>query len=274
MSKIVSVVIPTFNREQVLERAIKSVLDQSYQNIELIVIDDGSTDNTKDICSKFDLKYLYQKNKGVSSARNLGIQNSNGEFISFLDSDDEWHPTKLKKQIELMNLNPELNFIHTNEIWIRNNVRVNAHKKHKKGGGDQFLRSLEFCVISPSTVIVRKEIFETYGFFREDFPVCEDYDLWLKITSQEEVGFIEEELLYKHGGHSDQLSTKYFAMDYWRIKSLKFVLDQNNIDEFKKIELIRVLRAKCEILLKGYTKHNNLENHVEINTILREINDA
>ena len=274
MSKLISVVIPTFNRENVLERAIKSVFNQSYQNFEIIVIDDGSTDNTKEICSKFDLKYIYQENRGVSASRNLGIKYSEAEFVTLLDSDDEWHPTKLEKQINFMNTNPDLNLIHTNEIWFRNNVRVNARKKHKKGGGDQFLRSLEFCVISPSTVMVRKDVFKTYGFFREDYPICEDYDLWLKITSQEQVGFIEEDLINKFGGHSDQLSTKFFAMDYWRIKTLKFILDQNNIDDQKRSELIRILRAKCTILLKGYTKHNNLEHFDEVNSTLRAIDDV
>ncbi len=273
MNSLVSVIIPTFNRAHVLPRAIESVLSQTYKNIELIVVDDGSSDDTKLL--SVGARYFYQENKGVSAARNLGIEKARGEYIAFLDSDDKWHPEKIQKQISFFKKNTHLNLVHTNEVWIRNGVKVNPPKKYKKDGGDQFLRCLNLCVISPSTVMVKATIFDRFGAFREDYPVCEDFDLWLKITAVEEVGFLPEYLIDKYGGDEDQLSSKYFAMDYWRIKSLKDIFDKHSdqkyIDSTKINEVIKTIQSKSRVLLKGYIKHNNLKHFDEINSILREI---
>ncbi len=250
-------------------RAINSVLAQTYKEFELIVVDDGSTDGTKELLSDLDLKYIYTPNKGVSHARNRGVEAANGKWIAFLDSDDEWLPTKLERQIEYLKDNPDCQLVHGEEIWIRNGVRVNQMNKHKKSGGDIFIRSLKLCLISPSAVILRKELLLQMEGFREDFEVCEDYDLWLKITSLYQVGFIKTPILKKYGGHEDQLSRKFFAMDYWRVKSMVWVFGNRDLDTDKKLSLLKVLKKKCEVLLKGYEKHQNLTHFKEVEGYLR-----
>ena len=133
----VSVVIPSFNRSEVLQRALKSVYVQTRQPDEVIVVDDGSTDSTREMLrdSFPDVEYLYQSNQGVSSARNRGIERAKGNWIAFLDSDDEWLPNKLENQQAVVSNNAEIKVCHTEEIWVRNGVRVNQMKKHEKAGG-------------------------------------------------------------------------------------------------------------------------------------------
>ena len=270
----VDVIIPTFNRADCLERAIQSVLKQTYNNFKLYIVDDGSTDQTREVLKAYanDLRVtiLKQVNKGVSSARNLAAINSNSPWISFLDSDDEWLPNKLEKQINFLKLNTTCRFLHSEEIWIRNGVRVNPKIKHNKNSIDLFKRSLEFCLISPSTVIMKRDLFLEYGQFDEDFIVCEDYDLWIQILAFEEIGFLPEFVTKKYGGHADQLSTKFVAMDYWRIKSMIKLLNKN-IDLEKKDLIVNEIKKKLPILLKGYEKHQNFELHQEVSTWVKDL---
>jgi glycosyltransferase involved in cell wall biosynthesis len=256
----ISVIIPTLNRSTTIIRAIESILAQTFKNYEIIVIDDGSTDNTKELISSYDLKYVFTENRGVSYARNLGVEMAKGEWIAFLDSDDEWLPTKLEEQILYSNDKPDILLIHTDEIWIRDGVRVNPPKKYKKGGGDQFIPNLKLCAIGPSTSMLKKDIFLELGGFRVDLPCCEDYDFWLKFTSLYEVGFIDKLLINKYGGHADQLSVQFVAMDYYRVLSLSWILDNRELSKVKEETLLKVLKKKCEILMKGYIKHRNLDN--------------
>ena len=219
----ISVIIPTFNRKYVLHRAIESVANQTRPPIEIIVVDDGSTDGTEDwLANSFpSVKYIYQDNKGVSSARNIGIEVSKGSWVSFLDSDDEWMPTKLEEQESYILENPEIKFCHTNEIWIRNGVRVNQMKKHQKYGGDIFEKCLDICRISPSSVLIKKDVFDEIGLFDESLRVCEDYDMWLRYTSRFPVLFLDRQLIIKYGGHSDQLSRVNSGIERYRIRSLE-----------------------------------------------------
>lgn len=263
---LVSVIIPSFNRFHTLKRAIASVKNQTYQNYELIVVDDGSNDESE---SLDDGTFLYLKlpeNKGVSYARNFGAKKASGKYLAFLDSDDEWEIDKLKIQVECIK-KTNIKLVHTEEIWIRNGVRVNQHKKHKKVGGEVFQKACELCFISPSSVLIEKEIFFELGGFREDFLVCEDYDLWLKYTSLYPCEFIDIPLVKKYGGHEDQLSTKYFAMDYYRVKSLDFVLAERKLNFLDRDFAKNLLLLKCERLIQGYLKHQNLENLEEISKI-------
>lgn len=259
---MISVIIPVYNRAIELERALKSVFSQTYKDFEVIVVDDGSTDDSSLVASKFNVKLIKQENLGVSAARNRAIENSKGEYIAFLDSDDEWLPTKLEAQIEYKSA-----CVHTEEIWVRNGRRVNQMRKHQKGGGDQFIPSLELCLISPSSVMIRRDVFEKTGLFREDFPVCEDYDLWLKLTSLYEIDFIQEPQIIKYGGHEDQLSRKFKAMDYWRVKSLIWILDNRELSWDRNEALMAVLKTKTDILIKGYSKHGHIDNVQEMEKI-------
>lgn len=267
MNPQISVIIPTYNREETLERAILSVAEQEFRDFELIVVDDGSTDGTEEILKPWRSKPWFRsmrtENQGVSAARNRAIKEARGPWIAFLDSDDEWLPNKLQLQWEWVVSSPETCLIHGEEIWIRKGVRVNPMKKHQKKGGDVFEDSLRLCCISPSTALVKKETLEFHNGFREDFPVCEDYDLWLKITSQNSVGFVETPIIKKYGGHEDQLSRKYKAMDYYRILAIDHILSTPLSEEKRSLALVELFK-KREILLNGYRKHQNLENFDEI----------
>jgi glycosyltransferase involved in cell wall biosynthesis len=254
-----SCIIPTFNRASTLERAVNSVLAQTHTDFECLIVDDASTDETSFVLQRFSdpriKKLKLEKNLGVSAARNRGAKMAAGQWLAFLDSDDEWLPHKLKAQLELMHSHPEYHLIHGEEIWIRNGVRVNQKKKHQKGGGDQFVRSLEQCLICPSTVVIRKSIFDDLQGFREDFEVCEDYDLWIRFLSRYPVGFITEPVLKKYGGHPDQLSTRFKAMDDWRLRSMFDLLASDGIGPEQAQALYDEICRKGQILSIGYDKH-------------------
>ena len=254
----ISVIIPTFNRKYVLHRAIESVANQTRPPIEIIVVDDGSTDGTKDwLANSFpSVKYIYQDNKGVSSARNGGIEVSKGSWVSFLDSDDEWMPTKLEEQESYILENPEIKFCHTNEIWIRNGVRVNQMKKHQKYGGDIFEKCLDICRISPSSVLIKKDVFDEIGLFDESLRVCEDYDMWLRYTSRFPVLFLDRQLIIKYGGHSDQLSRVNSGIERYRIRSLENLLNSHILSEVQSRHARDQLVIKLKIYAKGLEKRN------------------
>tara|TARA_B100000073_G_scaffold159894_1_gene132060 strand:+ start:2871 stop:3698 length:828 start_codon:yes stop_codon:yes gene_type:complete len=262
----ISVIIPTFNRKKTLKRAIQSVLMQSYAPYEIIVIDDGSDDGTKEWLKDNypNVKYIYQMNSGVSSARNKGIKFARGDWIALLDSDDEWLPSKLKDQANEIELNPAAKFLHTNEIWIRNGVRVNQMKKHKKYGGYIFEKCLDMCRISPSSVLIKKDIFDEIGMFDETLKVCEDYDLWLRFASKYPVHFLDQPLIKKYGGHSDQLSKVDDGIESYRIRSLKKIMNSGILNKKQKTITKDVLVKKMYIYAKGLEKRNKI----------RELNDT
>ena len=276
----ISVVIPTYNRKHTLPRALDSVLAQSYQPFEIIVIDDGSTDGTFDwIKSKYpSIKLLESLKpskslkgyspKGVSVARNVGIKQSKGDWIALLDSDDEWTPDKLIKQVQLLKKNEKSVFCHTNEIWIRNGVRVNQHKKHQKYGGYIFKECLDICRISPSSVLIHKSIFEDIGLFDESLKVCEDYDLWLRITSNYPVLFLDEFLIKKYGGHEDQLSKTPDGIEQYRIKSLEKIMSSNLLQESQFQAAKEMLVTKLQIFSNGLEKRQKID---EFNVIQKKI---
>jgi len=256
----VSVVIPTFNRVKWLGRAIQSVLDQTFPVLEIIVIDDGSIDGTRDMgLDNFGerVKYHYQENHGVSHARNTGIQKASGNWIAFLDSDDIWLPEKLQLQIAALEKNPEYRFCHTNEIWIRNGRRVNPMNKHDKSGGDIYRKCLALCVISPSSALVRGDVFDELGQFDESLPACEDYDFWLRYCSRYPVLYVESPQLIKNGGHKDQLSRRYWGMDRFRVQALLKTLNSGHLSEQDRVATIRMILEKSQVLQTGAKKHNN-----------------
>ena len=249
----VSVIIPTYNRAEFLRNAIDSVLAQTYHDFELLVVDDGSTDQTRELVAGYgdQLIALFQANRGVSSARNLGIRAATGELVAFLDSDDAWLPEKLAWQVAIMDQHPDLQLCHTEEIWIRRGVRVNPKKKHQKYAGYIFPYCLPLCVISPSSVMLRRTLFETVGYFDENLPACEDYDLWLRITKDYCVYFIEQPLLLKYGGHPDQLSRTHWGLDRFRIQAMEKLLQTGNLSLEQRAQTLQELRRKCRIVAQG-----------------------
>lgn len=258
----VSVVIPTLNRCLLLKRAIDSVLNQSVSPNEVIVIDNGSSDETINMISTNypDIIFLTEEKIGVSASRNQGIKKSNSEWVAFLDSDDVWEPFKLEKQLTFNNrFKTNFRFIHTNETWIRNGKFLNQMKKHEKSGGDLFKNCLKLCCISPSSSMIKKEVFKDYGFFDEELQVCEDYDMWVRITAKENVGYLSEPLVIKYGGHADQLSKKYWGMDRFRIKSLEKNINSNWFSKDQNKYAYETLIKKLQIVLSGAKNRNNTE---------------
>ena len=262
----VSVIIPVYNRVKVIDRSINSVINQTYPINEIIVIDDGSNDGTYDLVKRnFPQVILkYQENKGVSNARNVGIKLAKSKWIAFLDSDDEWLPKKVEEQISLLNINLSFKICHTDEVWIRNQVRVNPMKKHRKYGGDIYNKCLPLCVISPSSIIIHKDVFNDIGLFDEELPVCEDYDMWLRICSKYSVLFLDQKLINKYGGHDDQLSKKYWGMDRFRLIALEKMIDNPNLNSTDRMATINMAIDKTRILQKGYIKHNHKIESQEI----------
>ena len=267
----ISVVIPTLNRINTLQRALDSVINQTYKPAEIIVVDNGSSDGTlKFLREQYPKITILTENKiGVSSARNKGIKKSINQWIALLDSDDAWHPRKLEIQTSMLDgASKEYNLIHTDEVWFRNNKHINQMKKHKKQGGYIFERCLSLCCISPSSVLFKKNILDKVGLFDESLPVCEDYDMWLKICSSEEVLFAQDKLTYKYGGHNDQLSKSYWGMDRFRIKSIENLIKSFDLTYKQKKQAKKELIKKLKIIINGAFKRNNLSIVNEFSTKL------
>jgi glycosyltransferase involved in cell wall biosynthesis len=253
---LVSVIIPTYNRSSFILEAVDSVFKQTFKDFELIVVDDGSIDGTAEVLNKYKDRFIYhfQDHQGVSSARNRGIQIARGKWVAFLDDDDLWLPEKLETQIDFFSKNPEAMICQTQETWIRNGRQVNPRKKHQKYSGDIFAPSLLLCLVSPSAVMIKGDLFEQVGYFDEAMPACEDYDLWLRISSQLPIFLIDRPLVIKRGGHPDQLSRMTPALDRFRIQSLVKILGSGLLTAVQYELAFKELKAKCFIYGQGCLK--------------------
>jgi glycosyltransferase involved in cell wall biosynthesis len=262
----VSVIIPTFNRAGMLKEAVASVLAQDYDGIDLIVVDDGSTDDTEKVLGTLpDICVLRQRNRGVSAARNAGIKKASGTFIAFLDSDDLWLPQKLSTQINFFYEHPKACICQTEERWIRNGVRINPKRRHTKPSGMIFERAVALCLVSPSAVMMRKELFEEVGLFDETLPACEDYDLWLRISCRFPIYLIDSPMVIKRGGHDDQLS-KSPGLDRFRIRALKKILDRppkGGLTSKQRFAALKALSDKCAIYASGCFKRGRKSEGLE-----------
>jgi glycosyltransferase involved in cell wall biosynthesis len=252
---VVSVIIPTFNRAGWVVEAIDSVLAQDYRSIELIVVDDGSTDTTPQRMQTYasDLTYIRRPHQGVSAARNCGVSASQGGLIAFLDSDDLWLPSKITAQVALFEQNPQLQACYTDEIWIRRGVRVNPKHIHRKHSGWIFHQSLPLCTISPSAIMLRRSQWDRLGGFDERLPACEDYDLWLRLTSMVPIHLLPERLIVKRGGHPDQLSHTVPVLDIYRITALENIL-ATPLSPSQRRAVLRQLIQKSRIVAQGAHK--------------------
>ncbi|MBT3541240.1 MAG: glycosyltransferase [Opitutae bacterium] len=269
LTQQVSVVLPTLNRLHLLRRALYSVQAQTLPPLETIVIDDGSTDRSHEsLATEFPtVQWIRQSNHGVSHARNQGIKQAKGEWIALLDSDDTWHPSKLEEQNQFLQQNLGLLFCHTDEAWMRRGKSVSHPAYLNKSNQDIFLKSLARCIICPSSVVIHQKIFEKIGFFDEELPVCEDYDLWLRLVLQYEIGYLDRKLVTKHGGHSDQLSTTYWGMDRFRVQSLQKLLDNPNLKSSLIPLIFQTLIQKLDILNKGFSKRDKQLEAKEFNQL-------
>ena len=269
---LISVIIPTYNRGWIVCEAIDSVLAQDYKSVELIVVDDGSTDTTPLLLKRYQSRIIVieQVNKGVSAARNAGIRHANGEYIALLDSDDLWDKKKLSVQMDFFIENPDALICQTEEIWIRNGKRVNPKFKHKKPSGMIFEPSLHLCLVSPSAVMIKKILFDKKGLFDESLPACEDYDLWLRVSIDCPIYLTPEPYVIKKGGHDDQLSSAP-GLDKYRIMSLQKLLLCDTLSDVQRCLVIEVLKKKCIIYSNGCEKRGRIEEAAEIRQISQEI---
>ncbi|MBA4389890.1 MAG: glycosyl transferase [Syntrophus sp. (in: bacteria)] len=255
---MVSVIITTYNRRAFLKDAVLSVLNQDYRDKEVIVIDDGSTDSSHEEIAGLPVQYIRKENGGISSARNKGIEAAQGSHVAFLDVDDLWKKKKLSIQMGMMH-EGGYDISYTDEIWLRNGRHLNQKLRHRKYSGHIFQKCLPLCIISPSSVLIKRDIFDKVGFFDESMPVCEDYDMWLRVTSQYPVLFIEKPLIIKRGGHEDQLSRRYPAMDSFRIESIAKALESGTLSETMRDAAIVELTQKCNVYIKGAIKRGKAE---------------
>jgi len=259
----ISVIIPTYNRQEFLAKAIDSVLGQTYTDFELIVVDDGSTDDTARCVAGYGAQvcYIYQENRGPAAARNTGIRAAEGELIAFLDSDDRFAPEKLAVQQAAMAALPEYLISHTDEIWYRRDKLLNQKKKHFRPHGFIFGECLKLCVVGMSTVMVRREFFERIGYFDEELPCCEDYDLWLRASVSLPFLKVDSPLTIKAGGRPDQVSVRYRAgMDKYRIRAIVKVLKLPDLTDEQRSLARHELARKCRIYGNGCVKHGRPED--------------
>jgi glycosyltransferase involved in cell wall biosynthesis len=272
----ISVIIPTYNRADMLTRAVESVLAQTYTDFELIVVDDGSDDDTADRLDAFKdrISIIRQERQGVSAARNAGIAAAIGDLLAFLDSDDQWLPEKLAVQVEFFDQSPNAMICQTEEIWIRNGRRVNPKNRHQKPSGDIFEPSLHLCLVSPSAVMMRRKLFDLVGLFDENLPACEDYDLWLRASARLPVYLIDSPLIIKYGGHDDQLSRTIPGLDQYRVMSLEKILKADNLPQGKADAARRVLIQKAEIYGQGCIKRGRLKEGEHFLSLARQYSES
>lgn len=198
--KLISAIIPTYNHGAFIREAVDSALAQTYKNIEVIIVDDGSTDGTNSLlaCYGNRINYIYQENRGLSAARNRGIREAKGDFIAFLDADDVWFPDKLIMQLKEFSYSPYVGLVGCGGYFISENgkaleqfIKLN-YKSHKNLLNDLYLKNI---VSGGSEVLVKNKCFERVGMFDESLKAAEDWDMWLRILSKYEARFVEKPLV-------------------------------------------------------------------------------
>jgi glycosyltransferase involved in cell wall biosynthesis len=247
---VVSVIIPTYNRAHLLCRAMQSVLNQTYLDFELIIVDDGSTDNTDKIIKEFQehdkrIKYIrHEKNKGGSAARNSGIKISRGEYIAFLDSDDEWLPRKMEKQeIKFQNALDNVGVIYSGFSCISESSGKIIAKITPTLRGNVYTNLLEGCILGSPTPLIKKICFRKAGFFDETLPSCQDWDMWIRLSKYYAFDFVPD-ILAKHHIHGSQISVNLNA----KIVARKKLVEKYWVDLSRKSKILSILLKRLGIL--------------------------
>ncbi|MFN4151216.1 MAG: glycosyltransferase family 2 protein [Candidatus Sericytochromatia bacterium] len=268
---LISVVIPTYNRSNYLIEALNSVINQTYKNIEIIIVDDGSKDNTKEIVNNYielnkikNIKYYYKDNGGVATARNFGIQKSEGIFISFLDSDDLWKEDKLLKQIKLFN-DPKIGLVHSHYSILKedNQLITNIPEKEEKFNGNMYSNMKIHNLVGTSTVVIRKECIDKVGFFEGEYSPAEDYDLWLRISKEYDFGYISESLVYYREFSSENISRNLTKLENGVIKILNKHWDNISITKSEKEDKDLAYSRFYSYLSTNYYEQENKEKFIE-----------
>jgi len=226
----VSVITPTYNRAHLVGRAIQSVLDQTYQDFEIIVVDDASVDETEDVVKSFTdnrINYIrHQRNKGGSSGRNTGIKAATGELVGFLDSDDEWLPNKLEKEIgKFQTLSNDVAVVYCGFCYVSEKSGEIVSKVIPNLRGNVYAKLIEGCILGSPTPLIRKNCFQKAGFFDETFPSYQDWDMWIRLSRYYEFDFVPD-ILAKCHLHGTQISSDLNA----KIRGMEALLRKYRVD--------------------------------------------
>ncbi len=248
----VSVIIPTYNREKVIERSVRSVLNQTYSNIEVIVVDDGSKDNTEEIVKSINddrIIYYKQENGGASKARNTGVKLATSEYIAFHDSDDSWREDKLEKQMNYLMENPQYSMVYCDYLMHKIDGRTYAVPGDVNVigvvEGDMFLTILVNNTIGTPTMVLKKELFDELGGFDESLHCLEDWDFALRFSEFYYIGYIHESLIdvYQQPGSVSTNGRAYFDTRCRMIAKYKDVLWKNELFDFVVGELFKLAES-------------------------------
>ena len=279
---LVSVIIPAYNCAQFINETLDSVYRQTYRNIEIIVIDDGSTDNTKAILAPHigNIQYFYKENSGTAGARNTGILKAKGELIALLDNDDIWYPEKIKLQVSVAQNNPEIGLVFTDgKIFDKSGIlkdtiiarRLQKWIQQNKTENGQVVKGcildhiyFENLISSATSVLIKRECFDQVGFFDENIIIADDFDMWLRIARKYSVALIQKPL-YMWRYRSDSSSGKMEDRNYNWVRSALVVLEKhwrNAPDEIRKEvrENISKLYLECgkhSFHRKSYSRSRN-----------------
>jgi len=256
----VSVIVPTYNRAKFIERALDSVLNQTFLDFEIIVIDDGSIDNTKEVLYQYNdkIKYIYQNNSGISAARNRGINESLGEYIAFLDSDDFWAPEKLNEQVKVLDSNKKVGIVYV-RMPIVNAKGEQLGMKPAGVSGKNFHELLHLWGDLPtSSVMTRKECFLKAGMFDVSLTMSEDTEMWIRIAKFYDLFEIEGKVLAYYYRHDDQITTSRIRVYLEQIKTdLKIISIHKEAPKsliFKRIASNEYMAGKIFYLQRDYDK--------------------
>jgi len=247
----ISVIIHTYNNEKLIAETIESVLRQTYKDYEIIVVDDGSTDNTRTVLQPYmdRMRYHYKENGGIPSAKNAGIRLSEAGFIAFLDHDDLWVPDKLKIQIDYFNKNPQVGLVYSKYITFSNGKELRTNPK-KGYSGWVFSKLISRSFIQTSTVMVKRECLDAVGPFDESFTLSDEYDLFLRIAKRYQCGFVDKELT-RYRIHDRNASKDDLRFDMENLKVFKKIYDNSNGLDTKCKKLLRERIAKYNMNVAG-----------------------
>ncbi len=260
----VGVVVPVRDRAGMVVEAIASVLAQTRRDFALVIVDDGSRDGSAAAAedalagAPVGSRVIRQAPEGVAAARNAGVAALDCRWVAFLDSDDLWLPRKLAAQLDWVEAHPTHRIVQTGERWLDHGRHRNPRAWHRKEE-QIFPRCLERCLVSPSAVMIRRDRYEELGGFDRSFPVCEDYELWLRVAVHEPVGLVPETLVVKRGGHADQLSRSTWGLDRWRVAALAKLLATTALADGERTSVVAMLRAKCDVLANGAARRGRAE---------------
>ncbi|MGI9533465.1 MAG: glycosyltransferase family 2 protein [Thermodesulfobacteriota bacterium] len=243
ITNLVSVILPTFNRSNFITFSINSLLSQTYKNIEIIVVDDGSTDETEHIIKLFnDSRIRYIKlddNHGANFARNIGLRNALGEFVTFLDSDDEFMVLKIEKELNVLLTNKSIGLVYSGlcQYHVDDAKKENLRTTIPKFRGDIYNEILYRNVIGTPSPLIRKECFEKVGFFDETMKSCQDWEMWIRISKHYKVEYLNEPFMFMcvHGNQiSTNLEFKIQGMETILNKYKPYMKDKNKLSSFMR----------------------------------------